>query len=312
MSFPPPLPAPFSRRALLLGGLALALAPRRAAAGKPVVLVILSDRSERTLAIAEAFKAQAEFAIRMTYDLSDETDGAAAMADQIREMSVGFVLAVGDKAGRATAREFAGVPGACVDVTDEGVRAASQLTTIEGRVSPGLVLDRLAILRPGLKRLGVLRANDPADAYWAAIDSAAAERGVKVTHAALAGQADARNAFLRVQPQSDFVWLQPAPTVWTGSALATVFQEAAMLHTPIAGFARAHLTSPSPPTVVVEASTSGLGELAAAHARTVLLGEAAKTAAYIPPIIVGHLTGIRTAQLPPTRQALESLDELVR
>ncbi|RME22586.1 MAG: hypothetical protein D6798_15435, partial [Deltaproteobacteria bacterium] len=99
------------RRQLLQGAAAALVAgllPSRArAAERPMVLVITSSSTEATTAMVDAYGEDMGFATRMTYDLGGDESAVAFIADNIRDIELSLVFAIGEVAARAASREFA-------------------------------------------------------------------------------------------------------------------------------------------------------------------------------------------------------------
>ena len=304
-----------SRRQLgwLLGAAgARLLVPRPAHAAKPIILVFLSDTSARTLAISSAFKAEVDFAMRMTYDLSLEEDAGAFISDQIRGMKIALVLAIGERALQVSVREFATTPVIYADVDPSSIGLSrAGLVGITGRVDPDTALDRLSALMPSLHTLGSLRASEDNDPYWDALAESCSTRDIALHLESVSRVADLKNACEKLYRSVDFTWLQRTASLWTGTSIAQAFHVASTLKAPIAGFARSQLEVPQPPAMVILSSPAGIGQSAGAKAREVLSAGSTGNI-YVEPMLIGHLSGLRNSRIAVTRKNSALFDELVR
>lgn len=307
-----------SRRRLLgLGATALAVAAlpralRADDAAMPVVLLLLSDRSERTQAMAKSFKEGLTGCLRMSYDLTDEPDAAAYIADQLRGMEVAVVFSIGDKAAGSAVREFASTPVVVADASLAGL-SASNLHSLSGRVDPELTLRRLIEVAGGPRRIGLLTDGVGADRWFEAAKAAAAALKVTLDVTAFGASSEILNAFKGLATPSDLVWLLPSQR-WTTAALSGVLNEASILKKPVVGFARSHVTAAIPAQLAVEPSAAALGKLAAARVMGLLPGAAAQaeTETFAEPLLMGNVRAMRAVGLPIGNAVLEKLDEAIR
>ncbi len=302
-----------SRRLLLalgLAGLVSRQVPSALAAERPFVLIFMSDTSERTLAIVQAFKEHLDFATRLTYDLSQEEDAGAFIADQIRGLDVALVFAIGDKAYKAATREFSSTPVLYTDAPNE--TSIGLIEEVSSAVDPASVVTRLKAVSPTLTSLGVVRTPADVPSTIEAITAACEAAGVKAEVRSVSGAGETANVLSILYRTVDMIWLRPDPAVWTGTALASAYYEAALQKVAMIGFDRTHLEAPHPPAFVVISSPSGLGHTAGARAVQLLRGEEDEQSSFVEAILIGHMAGLRAAGVSLTRKRAALLDELVR
>jgi len=304
--------APTRRHLLQLGlGLAAYASLGTAlAAERPIVLVFMSDTSKRTLAIVDAFKSKLDFATKLTYDLSQEQDAGAFIADQIRGMKIALVFAIGDKAYKAATREFTGIPVLYVDRTDSSPAPANS-HEVSSQVDPGPFFTRLKALMPELSTLGVIRTpRDKAD-YINRIESGAKTADLTAELHSVSSTGELANVLGALYRTVDAVWIRPSP-IWTGAALAAAYYEANLQKVPVIGFSRDHFEVPQPPAMIVESSPEGLGTAARARASKLLQDSGSKVEPYASPILLGHLASLRATGINLTKKKAALLDELIR
>lgn len=287
------------RRALLkgVGALLIAGASRTAHAAKPIVLILTSDASARTNAIVEAFKAAAEAVTRVSYELGPEADAAAFLADNIRDMTVAAVFAVGDKAFSAAAREFASTPVLFTDVQDTSlISGRDNLFSISTRVDPAAALEALKKLLPRMYAVGSIRGTrDTDDAWWAALEQAAAALKLQLKVQRAGNSSDVQNGMSALLAACQAVWIQPDPGLWTAAQLSSSLNMAQLARVPVIGFDRTHLTAANPAPFLFESGGPGLGQAAAARCLSLLkLGGGAVTAAWPTPWLVGSRSACRS------------------
>lgn len=300
-----------SRRGFLAGAAAALLAPRLWAAERPVLLVLTSDETERTLTITSRFKKACDFAVRMSYLVGNESDAGAFIADNIRGQPVALVFAIGPAATRVAIREFAGSPVIYAEVPPDAIPTSGpNLHPITTRLDPTLTLERLARLLPGMHDVGLLckNSNEP---YWPATSDAAKALGLRATVRQIQEPDEVPNAFMALTGPTELIWLQQEPRIWTGGALSRVFHEASIQRFPLVGFSRAHLDAPNPPPVVACGHPEGIGDLASRMARAFVLGEPAPTELGVAPMLIGHARAMRAAGFVVSAKSTEVLDELV-
>lgn len=299
----------WTRRSLLASGAAL-LASRRLYASQPTVLVLLSDREPATLATAESFKGAAGDCARITFDLTDEPDAAAYIADNIQGLDIAAVFAVGQKAAVSAAREFSTTP-LVVAGADTDTLKRPNVRRVSTRVDPGATLDRLAAALPRLRAVGVLGTED--EAWLAALARAGEERAIQLRALNLSSAAEIHNAWQTLAPPSDLVWLLPGP-VWSGGALASLFHEASIVRRPVLTFDRAHFSAEQPPPLAALPGPAGLGATAGGLVAAILARgpDAVAPEVYAPPWLVGCVVGLRAAGLPMGRGVMSALDEVIR
>jgi hypothetical protein len=300
-----------SRRGFLAGAAATLFAPRLWATERPVILILTSDETERTLTIASRFKKACDFAVRMSYLVGNESDAGAFIADNIRGQPVACVFAVGAAATRVAIREFAASPVIFAEVPPDGAPTSGpNLYPITTRLDPTPTLERLLKLLPGMKEVGLL-CKSSTETYWPAAAEAAKALGLRATVRQVQEPDEVPNAFMALTGPTELVWLQQEPRIWTGGALSRVFHEATIQRFPLVGFARAHLDSPNPPPVVACGHPEGIGDLASRLARSIVLGEAAPTELGVAPMLIGHARAMRAAGFVVSAKSTEVLDELV-
>lgn len=297
------------RRAFVTGALAL-LMSRKLRANPPTVLVLLSDRTPATVQTAESFKTSVGACVRITFDLTDEPDAAAYIADNIQGLDIAAVFAVGHKAAVSAAREFSATPLVVTGADTETLKRPN-VRRVSTRVDPGATLDRLTATLPRLRAVGVLGTEDPA--WLEALRVAGEARAIQLRALNLRSAAEVHNAWQTLAPPSDLVWLLPGP-VWSGGALANLFHEASILRRPILSFDRSHFEAEQPPPLVVLPGPTGLGQTAGALVTAILAqgADALAPEVYAPPFLLGDVTGLRAAGLPMDRGTLRTLDEVVR
>jgi hypothetical protein len=139
------------RRALLVGA---ACVFARSAWGGASTVLVLAERAPRHDVIVAAFRSACAGLDQIVYPLDDATDAAAFLADGIRDLPIDVVLAVGDRALRAAAREFTTVPVVYVDVTDA---SAGGLGGGGRRVDPGDTRRRIGPVGGGAPACAALR-----------------------------------------------------------------------------------------------------------------------------------------------------------
>lgn len=307
-------PQGWSRRALLRGAAALALLPRAARAGRPVVLALTSGASARSSAILEAFKAGTEGTTRVSYELGPEVDAAAFLADGIRDLEVSAVFALGDRAFVAAVREFTTTPLIYADVIDPGPGAGrANVTGLSPRVDPGRGLAKLHDVLPRLNTLGVLRGGGELDPAWAALlTQQATALGVRIEQRTATTAADVGNASAALLALAQVIWPQPDPGLWTGSVVSRLLYDAQFSHVPVVGLDRSWLSAANPAPLVIETSARGIGEAAAAAIlRVVGLTPAGGGLAFPDPWLVGSKRALRALGLSLRREAAERVDEWV-
>lgn len=303
-----------SRRGLLFAGAALSLVPRAWAQeeGRHTLLVLTADEGERTKAIASTFKKGCDFAVRMSYLIGDEADAGAFIADNIRGQPLSLVFAVGPVALRVATREFAGVPVVFADVPPESAPPpSSTISGVPARLDAADLFARLAQLRPGLADVGILKGAEGGSEYWASVEAAAKAAGLRLTVKEVASADEVHNAFMALTGPTDLVWLPAEAHLWTAGSLARVFHEASIQRFPIVSFARAHADAPNAPAVVAFPAPEAVGDLAAAMARSRLVGEAGPEATGVRAQLVGHVRSMRAAGLVVSAKSTTALDELV-
>lgn len=306
---------PLDRRTFLAATLAALVAtPARAQdePERPVILVLTGDDSPRAQQIAASFKKACDFAVRMSYQIGNEADAGAFIADNIRGQPLSLVFAVGPLALKIAAREFSGTPVVYSEVTDASLVAGrADITGVSTRLEPRAMIERLRLLHPGMLRIGLLRASADQDAYWQHTQATATELGVEPVVRTVSGAMEVDNAFKSLITTTDLIWIQQDTRLWTATALSKCFHEATLQKRAVVSFARSHLDAPNPPAMVAFGHPDGVAATAAAMARNMLLQEPAPLYNYIAPMILGHAKAMRNAALPVNAKTTASLDELV-
>lgn len=290
-----------SRRAVLAGLAAALLLPRWARAGRPLLLVLTSGASPRTEAILGAVEAGTEDANRVIYELGPEVEAAAFLADGTRDLAINAVLAVGDRAFVAAAREFANLPLIYADVHDTSAAAGRpNVVGLSLRPDPAQGLTHLRGVFPQLKTLGLVRGARDADAaWWTGLESAAAEQKIVLEVKTASSVADLGNAMTALLARADAVWVQPDPQLWTGAVVGRTLYDASLAHKPVIGLDRSWLAAVPPAPFVLEASAVGIGQAAAAAARRALgLTDTAGGSSFPEPWLVGSKLAVRNLGLP--------------
>lgn len=300
------------RTFLTLAAASLVVPPLRAQdPERPVILVLTGDESARTAQIAATFKKACDFAVRMSYQIGDEADAGAFIADNIRGQPLSLVFAVGPVALKIAAREFSGTPVVYAEVTETALVAGRpEITGVSTRLEPRATIERLKQIHPGMTRIGLMHAGDR-DPYWVHASATAQDLGVKPFVKVVSAAGEVENAFKSLLSETDLVWLQHEPRLWTGTGLAKVFHEASLQKFPICTFNRAHFEAANPPALVAYGHPDGIAATAAAMARNMLLDEPAPLYNYIAPMIVGNARAMRMAGLMVNAKTSAALDEVV-
>lgn len=300
------------RRSFLASALAMAVAPGLAAQERPVVLVLTGDDSARTTRIVAAFEKACDFAATMSYQVGDEAAAGAFIADNIRGRPLGLVFAVGNVALKIAARELGGTPVVYAEVGDPSlVGGRADVTGVPTRLEARGVFERLRIVRPGLRRVGFLRAAADQDAWWRRATATAGALGIDTELVDVPGVQEVGAAFESLLSSTELVWIQPDTRLWTGAALSGVFHAARLRRFPVVGFSRAHLDAPEPPAMVAVGHPDSIAAAAAAMARTRLVGAPALVHATVAPMLLGHARGMRDAGLQVIATTTAALDELL-
>lgn len=302
----------WSRRALLVGIGAGLLLPRVARADRPVILVLTSGASPRAETITTVFREQTSGATRVSYELGPEVDAAAFLADGTRDLTVSLVVALGDRAFAAAAREFAAVPLIYADVSDtSSVAGRDNVVGLSLRPDPARGLERVKAVLPRVGVVGVIRSARDNDAAWyAALDAGATALGLRVVTETVTSASDVNNALAGLISRADLVWPQPDPRLWTGAVASRALQECLLAKKPILGLDRSWLAASAGAPLVLESSAAGIGSAAASAARRVLgLESTAAAAAFPEPWLVGSRDAWRTLGLILKKETAALIDE---
>jgi ABC-type uncharacterized transport system substrate-binding protein len=311
------LPSPFTRRsvlgglgAFLVGGLAGSGLVARADSKR--VLVLLSDASERNVAIANAFKERLKGGLVMTYDLGQQTDAGAFIADNLRGLDISYVFAVGDLAARAASREFANTPIVHAEVVDPGVLVSRPgLESVSSWPDPKLTLERFAkVVRP-LHTVGLLRTprtTRQVDAVLAAGEVA----GIKVVTRPASGASDVENAVAGLLEQADIVWLLPDYSILTSSLLGKALHQAHIEQRIVATWSTTHFAGAQPAALVVTTGPEGVGQAAAGRISELLAGAKDSQPVYAAPLLHGHFATLRRARVTLNKATAAEFDERIR
>ncbi len=304
----------YTRRQLIAGMAALALLPRPARAEKPVVLLLTSDDSARTTTIVDAFKSATEGTTRISYALTAESDAAAFLADNIRDLTVNAVFAVGDKAFLGAIREFATTPVIYVEVNDPGAALGRGATYgVPSRVDPAGSLAALRGLLPRMSTLGMVRGSrDGEDAWWNALTEAGKSTGVQVRIQRVNGPADLTSAFGVLLSESQAVILHPDATVWTAAAVGQILHNGQLAKVPVVGYDRSQLRAANPAPLILETSAAGVGLAAGARCMSVLgLATGGAQAVYPLPWLVGSKVACRATGMLLTKDTAAKVNEWI-
>lgn len=301
-----------TRRALLGGALAASLVPRLARAEKPVVLILTSDESARTATITDAFKAKIDGTTRISYQLGGETDAAAFLADNIRDLKIDVVFALGDRAFAAAAREFTTTRVVYADVVDTS--AAEGRTNVVGlsmRVDPGAVIARARTLIPQLRVLGAVRGGrDREDRWWESLAAACEAQGMRLSTQRASAPGDLPNAMQVLLADAGLIWLLPEPGLWTPSAVSRALMDAQLQKKPVIGFERSWLNAANPAPLVVESSATGLGEAAARPVLEAIgMSGAGELAQFPAPWLLGSRVAFRALGINLKKETAAAVDE---
>lgn len=303
-----------NRRTFLAAAAAALLVPpvRAQDLERPIILVLTGDETSRTAQIATSFKKACDFAVRMSYQIGNEADAGAFIADNIRGQPLSLVFAVGPTALKIAAREFAGTPVVYAEVAEATVAAGrDDIVGVSTRLEPRATVERLKVLHPGMGRIGLLHAATDPDGYWRHAAATADELGVKSQTVAVSSPDEVHNGFKALLSSTDLVWIQQDARLWTGTSLARIFHEAALQKFPICAFSRAHLDAANPPAVVAYGHPDGVATTASAMARNILLKEPPPLYNYIAPMLVGHMRAMRAGGLMVNAKTVAALDEVV-
>ncbi len=308
------LVSPWSRRRVL-GGLIVVGA---AVAGVPAfadtkrVLVLLSDAGERSLAITSAFKANLSGGLVMTYDLGQQADAGAFIADNIRGLDVGIVFAVGDLAARAATREFASVPIVHADVQDiASMVERPGLEAVSAWPDPKATLERLSrVVRP-LNSVGVVR-TARTNAQVDAIEAAGKELGINILVRTAGSSGDVENAIAGLLSSADIVWLLHDASVLPASLVAKVLHKATVEQKLVATWSRAHLEGPQPAAIAIGTGPEGVGQAAALRVSELLAGNTQSQAAYAAPRLFGNLESLRRGRVAVNKAVAAEFDEMIK
>jgi|GEM_PF-7022231 len=287
-------------------------------AGGPVhaeskrVLVLLSDASERSIAISNAFKERLQGGLVMTYDLGQQADAGAFIADNIRGMGISFVFAVGDLAARAASREFATIPIIHAEVVDPGVLVSRPgVEAVASWPDPAATLQRYGkVVRP-LNSVGLLRTPRTTRQVDAVL-AAGKATGVKVVTRPARSAADLENAVAGLLEETDVVWLLPDPVVITPSGLARILHKAHIEQRIVATWSPVHFEGAQPAALAVTTGADGVGIAAAGRVSELLAGNKDSEPVYAPPRLHGHFATLRRARVTVNKHVAAEFDQLVR
>ena len=300
-----------TRRSVLGGLVVAALLPRLAHAERPVVLILLSDASERTTAVSDALKAGLDGVTRITYQLGGELDAAAFLADNIRDLHIDAVFALGDRAYTAAAREFTTTPVVYADVTDTTASAGrDNVFGLAARVDPAALLQRIRTLMPHVRSIGAVRGGrDQEQAWWAALQAACDASGLSLVVQRASAPADLANAMQVLLAGSDLIWLVRDADLWSPAVVARALKDASLAKKPILGFERTWLSAANPAPLVVESSAAGVGtSAAAAILGRVGLAPATSSAIFPTPWLVGSRGAFRALGINLRKETAAAVD----
>ncbi|MFZ5477431.1 MAG: ABC transporter substrate-binding protein [Myxococcota bacterium] len=300
------------RRSFFAGAVAALLAPPIFAqeADRPLILVLTSDTVPRSAQIAATFKKSCDFATRISYQIGDEVDAGAFIADNIRDQGVSLVFAVGPLALKIATREFTGTPIVFSEVT-EIPQTGGTVVGVSTRLDPQGMIERLKKLHPGMTRIGLLHGSAADDPYWVHTTAMAGALGLKPVVRSVTTPEEVENAFKALLSSSDLVWIQQEPRIWTATVLSRVFHEANLQKFPVVSFSRTHLEAANPPAIVAYGHPDGVAQTAAQMARQILLDEPPPLYNYVTPMLVGHMRSMRSVGMTVSAKTAELLDELI-
>lgn len=305
----------FDRRTFLFGLGALALGPRLSfAAERATVLVLSSDTSERTQTLVETFKANVTGVTRLSYELGAEADAAAFLADNLRELQVSLVFAIGDRAFLAAVREYVAVPVLYTDVTDASAASGrGDAIGLSVRVDPLAALTRLQGLLPRMTTLGAIRGlKDPESLWWDKLGEACEALKLKLDVRKVNASADVANASAALLAQCGAVLVQPDSQLWAPSVASRLLYDASLAKIPVIAFDRSWLRAANPAPFVLESSPKGLGEVAAQEAmRLLALGEAGAARSFPEPWLVGSKAALRALTIPLKKESAALVNEWI-
>ena len=304
----------FARRTFLFGLGALALRPALARADRATVLVLSSDTSVRTQTLVETFKSNITGVTRLSYELGAEADAAAFLADNLRELSVSLVFAIGDRAFLAAVREYVNVPVLYTDVNDSSAASGrDDAIGLSVRVDPLAALTRVQGLLPRMTTLGAIRGlKDPETLWWEKLGEGCEALKLKLDVRTVNASADVANASAALLAQSGGLIVQPDPQLWAPSVASRLLYDASLAKVPIISFDRSWLRAANPAPFVLESSAKGLGEVAAQEAmRLLALSEGVAARSYPEPWLVGSKAALRTLTIPLKKESAALVDEWI-
>ncbi|MBK7759134.1 MAG: hypothetical protein IPI35_22620 [Deltaproteobacteria bacterium] len=302
------------RRTFLFGLGALALRPSLARADRPTVLVLSSDTSARTQTLVESFKANVTDVTRLSYELGAEEDAAAFLADNLRELQVSLVFAIGDRAFLAAAREYVNVPMLYTDVTDtSAVSGREDAVGLSVRVDPQAALTRLVGLLPRMTTLGAIRGlKDPETLWWDKLKESCETLKLKLDVRQVNASADVANASAALLAQCGGVLVQPDPQLWAPSVASRLLYDASLAKVPVIAFDRSWLRAANPAPFVLESSAKGLGAAAAQEAmRRLSLSDAGEARTFPEPWLVGSKAALRALTIPLKKESAALVEEWI-
>ena len=302
------------RRTFLAGLGALALRPAFARADRPTVLVLSSDTSARTQTLVESFKDNVTDVTRLSYELGAEADAAAFLADNLRDLAVSLVFAIGDRAFLAAAREYVNVPMLYTDVSDtSAVAGRADAKGLSVRVDPLAAITRLQGLLPRMTTLGAIRGvRDPETLWWDQLSERCEALKLKLDVRKVNASADVANASAALLAQCGGVLVQPDPQLWAPSVASRLLYDASLAKVPVIAFDRSWLRAANPAPFVLESSAKGLGEAAAQEAmRLFSLTEAGPARSFPDPWVVGSKAALRALAIPLKKESAALVEEWI-
>lgn len=302
-----------SRRTLLFSAAALAAVSRaHASTEQPLVLILTSDASERTVEISRQFKLGLPDALRMSYLVDGSADAGAYLADMIRGQPLNLVFAVGEAAGSVAVREFAGTPvilGDAGSIVNEG---RADVFPVSTRVDPNEAIRRLNCLKPGLTRLGVIRAATDRDPFWEQLGAAATLHHVELVVRVAPDSSAAESVAREVRLSSDLLWLVSDRRLWSPELVSRVLHDAWIERFPVVCFDPMHLQTTMPAAAVITTSAAGTGEAAASQALALLAPAGGASRLVAPaPRVLATLPGMRNGGFSLAPAARAVIDEFV-
>lgn len=273
------------------------------AADKPTILVFTSDSSKRTEALVAQFKRDSDYAIRMSYNVSDMDDPTEFLRENLDEVEPSLVLAVGAAALSVAGRYYSDVPLLFANASMQSAAnlGRGNLVGVAQRVDPVATVAKLKQLMPRMRVLSALRRAGDTDEYWEALDQACSEASVDLVIYDVSVGQDLRDVQLRAMAGSDLLMIVHDLDLWDSGGLAEVFRRAADAEFPVLTYSARHLSAKVPPTLAVRADAERIAAEAARISREILVdGKDIDDfeSGYPQPVLVGHPDALIAAHVP--------------